>query len=523
MSPTRKALAWARREKHGTLSALFSAYRWFRFNVLPFAYRGAIAAGLGGARAHEALASLAQADYLWCITVPDFDREAAERSGERALGSYEAALALAPERLDLYDRYCALLFTMGRVEESMQGFRRWFEAQRALAAKYQLDQLGIRFVDRVVLTSGIGGMAFLDPYVKAGLLGFRPPRQEVLLTPGQPLPNPHFLNYWRRYLTVIDDPTTIARLSPIVPYLEDVLHWGMRIGDDYVPHFAAVAVTHQKWEAEGRPPLLSLTSEDCDRGWATLRRAGVPADAWFVCLHVREAGFKDGGGHHDKFRNCNIDNYLPAIRTITERGGWVIRMGNPTMKPLPPLERAIDYALSDFRSDWMDVFLSAQCRFYVNTSSGPSYVAAAFGVPHVLTNYLPTWSISFQKRDMFIPMLCWHIKDQRPVTFAELMGPPVSTSVLQHHYDQLGLRPVENTPDEINDLITEVLERYDGTVRYSAEDQRLQAQFNELTAKRGTLYGLENTPLNCRIGRGFLRKHAALLPATAGVEEVWSQ
>ena len=46
----------------------------------------------------------------------------------------------------------------------------------------------------------------------------------------------------------------------------------------------------------------------------------------------------------------------------------------------------IDYACSDLRSDWMDIFLCAQCRFFIGCQSGLSAVPSVFGVPVVMTD-----------------------------------------------------------------------------------------------------------------------------------------
>ena len=96
----------------------------------------------------------------------------------------------------------------------------------------------------------------------------------------------------------------------------------------------------------------------------------MPPDAWFVALHVRESGFwKSLDTKFPNNRSADIATYLPAIREITRRGGWVIRVGDAEMGALPPMEHVIDYAHSPAKSDWMDVFLYGGCRFFIG---GPS-------------------------------------------------------------------------------------------------------------------------------------------------------
>jgi hypothetical protein len=99
------------------------------------------------------------------------------------------------------------------------------------------------------------------------------------------------------------------------------------------------------------------------------REIGIPKDSWFVCLHVREGGFRNDRGKRD-YRNSNILNYIPAINEITSRGGWVVRLVDNTMTPLPSMENVIDYPFTKYKSDFMDLCLIQNCRFFIGDQSG---------------------------------------------------------------------------------------------------------------------------------------------------------
>ena len=122
--------------------------------------------------------------------------------------------------------------------------------------------------------------------------------------------------------------------------------------------------THQRWSKEGRGPLFELPPDVTARGWALLEKAGVPRGAWFVALHVRDIRWRGTTAGLQAIRNADTASYRPAIHEVTQRGGFVIRMGDAEAPPLPPLANVIDFGRSDMRSDWMDIFLLARSQWH---------------------------------------------------------------------------------------------------------------------------------------------------------------
>ncbi len=176
------------------------------------------------------------------------------------------------------------------------------------------------------------------------------------------------------------------------------------------------------------------------------------------------------------------------------------------MPPLPPMLQVIDYAHSEARSDWMDVFLWACCRFFISTRSGPAHVPPTFGIPCVLTNSFPM-AMPFPYQNIGIYKLYWSEKESRYLSFSEACVSRVELAESSKYIASLGMRLVNNTPEEINDVILEMLERLEGKLVYSTEDEQLQERFKQLkpgfTKHLGTSAG--------RVGRAFLRKYAHLL------------
>jgi len=396
------------------------------------------------------------------------------------------------------------------MKQSIAVYQRTAEVRRQIIEKYQLDDLGMEFIPRVLPQGAIGVYEYFETYVKAGLLGLRSNKKMVLLLdPNASVTNPCYLKYWSKYVTIVSDPQAIKILAPLEEYLTMPMVTFMHLRDKVCISPFALGRVREQWIKEDRPPILTLSIQDNERGRSTLRSLGLSQDAWFVTLHVREAGWKDNGSSEDNFRNADITTYFSAIKLITDAGGWVVRIGDPTMSKLPAMPQVIDYAHSRAKSDWMDIFLCSQCRFMIGTSTGMCVVALSFGVPLVMTNLLPALAVYFfTSKDLFIPRLCFSKDKENYLSFNEWISPPVATVCTQTHFDDLNVRVVVNTAEEIKDLVEEMLERCMGTIKYTEEEEMLQKKFREMTADCGKQYGDSNLVANARIGRKFLRDHA---------------
>ena len=216
---------------------------------------------------------------------------------------------------------------------------------------------------------------------------------------------------------------------------------------------------------------VSLTSDQRKRGEAIRMQMGIPEDAWFVCLHVREKGYV--GPNPD---DSSISNYLPAIRHITRKGGYVVRMGDPSMTPLQPMNKVVDYANSKFRSDLMDIYLISSSRFYIGCSSGLYFIAWAFRKPTCILNWtLMPMGFPCFPNDMFIYKGFFSKKEQRFLSLKEALSCAMMR-VPDH------IMYVENSPLEILEAIKEYMHFLEKGKFYDSD--HLQNEYRVFRAKR---------------------------------------
>ncbi len=155
----------------------------------------------------------------------------------------------------------------------------------------------------------------------------------------------------------------------------------------------------------------------------------------------------------------------------------------------------------------MDVFLMARCRLFLGSSSGPHGVACVFGVPAAIGNVLPVSVVQpYGKRDLGIPKLHWSKREQRFLSFSEILESPIGNMRFSEDYLRAGIEVIENSAEDIRELALEQLDRTEGRASYTTADEDLQARFKALMKPGHFSYGSES-----RVGRDFLRKHAALL------------
>lgn len=327
-------------------------------------------------------------------------------------------------------------------------------------------------------------------------------RRHFLAIPADRAANDHLLHYWRSHLPVISHPLLAHLLVAMSRWLlmrEDVSGYLLRLNRS-----AEIYRVFAGWG--GRPSILRLTDEDRAWGREKLKTLELPADAWFVCVHVREPGFSPRDEWAHAYRNAHIETAIPAMREIVRQGGWCIRMGDPSMTPLPVLEHVIDYAHHPLRCPRLDVVLCAQCRFFLGDTSGLTFVGAAFGVPSALANMVPASALGLLPSDLSIPKLLRLKREDRYLSWPEILTSAVANYRFASLYDEAGIAVEENSADEIVELVEEMLQRLAGSFAESDGDRELQRRFRELLRPGHYSFG---TP--ARMATTFLRWHRELL------------
>jgi len=317
--------------------------------------------------------------------------------------------------------------------------------------------------------------------------------------------NRQLLRMFGREMTILQLPKSI-RHSPVFRSLHNTNSIISKLGifTNLPTHLRNYVDLHS------RKPLISFNSDEKERGKNLLKSMGV--DNWFVCIHSRDPAYLKKKGKrnfsHHNYRDCNIKNYIMASQYIAKQKGYAIRMGNMVEKKLPKFrtKRIIDYA-TRFRSEFGDIYVPANCKFFLGNTAGIIVVSKIFQKPSAIANQVPLIHPPLRKGDLFVPKKVWHKKEKRVLTFKEIIDIELSGGkTLQEKYEKAGVKLIENTPEEILDLAVEMNKRIDGTWKTTKEDEKLQRKFLALLEASGAC---NNQP--SRICAKFLRDNKNLL------------
>jgi putative glycosyltransferase (TIGR04372 family) len=336
-----------------------------------------------------------------------------------------------------------------------------------------LDAMDISFDELRIIpeewTTQIGHLGMLDILFRMRALGWWTGKSVLVVRPNL-VANMTFLSLFEDFgkVVVVGETASEATCEELL----SLQRWcGMNFNvfrlpnGQVVPWQEAGALAFEQWEREGRGhPLREAydrivgPSDFVSDGFRHIREQwGMKPDDWYVCLHIRDAAhyfeFKGTGQTH---RNSPIESYLDAIRYITSKGGWVIKLGGPNSPRLPQIDRAVDYALSGFRSDLLDVHLIRHARAFIGTTSGLTNVAVSFGIPSAIVNGITTDSQLWNNTVRFV-LKQVRLDNGSMLTQRQLTSSPWRWRVFDAAVlGRSGGHPENNSADEILQAVKEV-------------------------------------------------------------------
>ena len=227
--------------------------------------------------------------------------------------------------------------------------------------------------------------------------------------------------------------------------------------------------------------FIKLSKEEIEKGYQKLKNFNISPNSKFVSVVVRDDDylklvFPDRDYSNHNYRDFKIETFFPCFEELTKRGYLVLRMGMAGIAPINLNNKmVIDYANSEIRSDFMDIFIGSQCKFHLRTA-GYGAVPTIFRRP-VLNLNEPLGELdTFCKKDLLLIKDHYCLKSHRILNLDEIFSKDLAFDVSQQKLEKADVELRENSED-IRKATIEMVNRLEGNFEINNQDKKKQDLF----------------------------------------------
>ena len=260
-------------------------------------------------------------------------------------------------------------------------------------------------------------------------------------------------------------------------------------------------------------PHLKFSDAEHQQGREQLVKMGLDPYKPIVCLIVRDAshyqsrGEKESAGY--SFLNFDISSFEETAFALAGLGYQVVRMGAGTEKPFAVDAPGIfDYAKSEYRSEFLDVYIAGTCTFAISTQTGPDAVCLAFRRPVYYVDVTRFSQFFFGTQIAFWNPAQIHLNGSR-LSLKQILESPVFWLKDPDDFLRHGVEVVRSTPSELAEMSVAfaklVADGFRGSDEWRMQNESAFSILELGMGERGRLtFGLPTAPLNPL----FAKRHA---------------
>ena len=208
---------------------------------------------------------------------------------------------------------------------------------------------------------------------------------------------------------------------------------------------------------DGKTNLFEFNKDENAEGEKFLQKHNINKDN-FICFIVRTSEYNkiyatshlaSKEGSVKNFMNVDQDSYILSLNYLANKGYKIIRMGKGFSNPFPfNHKNFFDYAVSSDRNDFLDIWLSANCKFSFGTNNGILHLPAVFNKPVLGTNSFPIGTIqSWLPKSIHLPRVVK--RNDHYLTLKEQVELNIIRQINGDYYKSINAEVLENTPEDI--------------------------------------------------------------------------
>ena len=268
-------------------------------------------------------------------------------------------------------------------------------------------------------------------------------------------------------------------------------------------------------EKRFKAPIFSR--EELQNGENFLRSIKVDVER-IVCFNVRDDSYLESiynySSQYHAYRDSVLNTYLAAAEAVADMGYTVFRMGAIVKEPLASKHpQVIDYATNGMRTEFLDVYLGAKCKFCISTGTGWDSIPQIFRRPSIYVNLLPVSTPSCVVRDLVIyPKALIDDMRQENLGLLDIFDRNLAKSALRGDYQDAGVEIRDLSSEELVEAVTEMAQRVEGTFVETPEQKEMQAKLKHILSTHPKLQPSPNYyPIRAQFASCFLSRYPNFL------------
>jgi putative glycosyltransferase (TIGR04372 family) len=210
-----------------------------------------------------------------------------------------------------------------------------------------------------------------------------------------------------------------------------------------------------------------FSNQEIDDGFNQLQRIGLQKNSRFVYLIVRDEAylnenFKKDWSYHS-YRDCSIHNYYKLAEELARNKIYTIRMGKKVKERFLDKNNnyLIDYANSEYKSDFLDIFLASKCFFAISTGCGLDSVPdVLFRKPILFSDVAPIGYLrTYSSRYLLTFKKYYSSNNGKALKLKEIFNNNLGYLVHANDYKINNIYLQESSPEELAEYAKEMLLR----------------------------------------------------------------
>ena len=313
----------------------------------------------------------------------------------------------------------------------------------------------------------------------------------------------------------------LKKLAENVPVVLGNLAWLFAKVAKFIPNASIYFETDNQIQYyENLKPLIKFDENEVDFCKSIIKGH----ESNFICLNVRDAAYNNFLNNVYKInaksyphRDSRIDTYVNALNCLTRMDYTIYRMGALTNNKLTSTNpKIIDYSNNGMRSELLDFYLGANCKFAISTGSGWDDIPVIFQRPLLLANLFDFLAEANLRRTALIyPKKFISKQTKQPLTLRQLIEFSIPNSNLFKNLpidSQDRLRVDDLSSEELVEAVTEMAQRVEGTFVETPEQKEMQAKLKHVLSTHPKLQPSPNYyPIRAQFASCFLSRYPNFL------------